>query len=1226
MTRSIPNASLLSHHSRSATTRCGATLLVTLGILTVLSVIAVTFLVVSRQQRQTTANDKNRLIARDYMDAGIYQAVRQIEESFTYPNYTEEAPPPGHYQTHQRLAPVNRWFSSDYGKTNGIDNDIAFQSLGALASPTVSNNPHVNLLTPQVMRLIPSVLTNGLPLAASEKPVFRSGWIPVSPVHDSIQSPMQSKPARIAYLAFDCSGFMDANYFLSGPTTQKLARACFTQADVTNWLPVARNAWQETFDPLENMLQLDDPDDSPFFHLSYDPDPDVYPLHYDCFETTPTLGTYAFGSGLVINLNMPLARIAMEAAGNAADVIGNRAYFCKYNLNNITNFFPLGTESTDENAPWFNDMNFRASWLDSVVFLLNMMRHEELDTLHRWPDSSALAWSIANAIDADRIPQISEFPTDESQEQQLPTRVNYAVEDVPLINKISVFDIFDQSAPRDNDYYDVPDILSNHYAVAVELWYPFAPNLPPEGGSCYVGIYTNAADVVTTTNRPWTANELRDWFNWNNFDNSNSVMKTLFYAWARAYTNQVGPSIAGHPLWQTITDQGDLWFTPAMTNHPSWPVADSNNNFSITSTPIWQAFYPDTYTSVSTNTSGTVTTNVYTYLNITNAYADWVSDPGGATNRLVGSIGNTSPEIYPVLVWSNLTDSAITTNVLRSFTDTDSNTTLFWAAGLTNILLNLSARPEGIETVTSNDFSGAVTSAYATAFDLAPWTPDVPLVFSLQTNLYVTVEIIPVEPLPMPEDLGLALAALFLMLPDDSFSNLYDFLMLTPDQFTDDMWLDLLDYFTENPSLTNRLFPSRQAATLGNMTEEDRHGLWPAAYIRDETVELDDTQLSPPSDFRGYFWTVYPKKTVSFMEAIEELADGDGNVTQEAVTNYHAIGSMMNGQINTVWLRPAVTVRRDMAATETEENMADSDIIVDEALLTRGDEYEIPVWGWTSVTNLCIPDPRNNAYARDWRGFSEPWADVVNTADLNTGVRELPFIHFNLPFAAIGEIGHVYASYRDQVQADGDGSEDTPQRAYDTLTFSTRSGAALLDIFTLSPTNAPRRGLVQANTQHPPSVKALLADIRTGWTNTLESGTVEDSGWAPVFNTPDLTENLADVYLDALASAPYSMGWRSYADMLPSVSTNKLLTQQSVWSGTDFHPMHDYTEDILRGLADKVSFRQNIFVIVIAAQTLSPASTDKRPVVLADQRAAVTVIRDAYTGRWAIHSWIWLTE
>jgi len=74
------------------------------------------------------------------------------------------------------------------------------------------------------------------------------------------------------------------------------------------------------------------------------------------------------------------------------------------------------------------------------------------------------------------------------------------------------------------------------------------------------------------------------------------------------------------------------------------------------------------------------------------------------------------------------------------------------------------------------------------------------------------------------------------------------------------------------------------------------------------------------------------------------------------------------------------------------------------------------------------------------------------------------------------------------------------------------------------------------------------------------------------------------------------------------------------------HPIRDDTEAALRGLIDKVSFRQNIFVIIVAAQTLSPASSESHPIVLSDQRAAVTVIRDAYTGRWTVHSWQWLTE
>ena len=100
--------------------------------------------------------------------------------------------------------------------------------------------------------------------------------------------------------------------------------------------------------------------------------------------------------------------------------------------------------------------------------------------------------------------------------------------------------------------------------------------------------------------------------------------------------------------------------------------------------------------------------------------------------------------------------------------------------------------------------------------------------------------------------------------------------------------------------------------------------------------------------------------------------------------------------------------------------------------------------------------------------------------------------------------------------------------------------------------------------------------------------------------------------------------------MLPELSTNAMthlsLDFASKKESGNRYYQHDYIEDVMRGIVDKVSFRQNIYVIIVAAQTLSPASTTDSPVVLAEQRAAVTVIRDAYTGRWMIHSWVWLTE
>ena len=153
-------------------------------------------------------------------------------------------------------------------------------------------------------------------------------------------------------------------------------------------------------------------------------------------------------------------------------------------------------------------------------------------------------------------------------------------------------------------------------------------------------------------------------------------------------------------------------------------------------------------------------------------------------------------------------------------------------------------------------------------------------------------------------------------------------------------------------------------------------------------------------------------------------------------------------------------------------------------------------------------------------------------------------------------------------------------------------------------------------------IQTLFSFGTLGWTNTTEGG---KSFLSDLSDASDLSD-WSEAYRDALTNTPPAgIGWRSFADMLPAISTNELLRTSFTPPFNDA-PAHDWIEDAVRHLPDYVSFRQNIFVIVIAAQTLSPASTPSRPVVLADQRAAVTVIRDAFTGRWTIHDWRWLTE
>jgi RHH-type proline utilization regulon transcriptional repressor/proline dehydrogenase/delta 1-pyrroline-5-carboxylate dehydrogenase len=91
--------------------------------------------------------------------------------------------------------------------------------------------------------------------------------------------------------------------------------------------------------------------------------------------------------------------------------------------------------------------------------------------------------------------------------------------------------------------------------------------------------------------------------------------------------------------------------------------------------------------------------------------------------------------------------------------------------------------------------------------------------------------------------------------------------------------------------------------------------------------------------------------------------------------------------------------------------------------------------------------------------------------------------------------------------------------------------------------------------------------------------------------------------------------WNTFEELLPAIASTLSATNDP-----------QQVEDLLRGVADQTTFRQNLYVIIVAAQRLSPPIGTAAQRVLADQRAAITVIRDAYTGRWGIHDWCPLPE
>jgi hypothetical protein len=267
-------------------------------------------------------------------------------------------------------------------------------------------------------------------------------------------------------------------------------------------------------------------------------------------------------------------------------------------------------------------------------------------------------------------------------------------------------------------------------------------------------------------------------------------------------------------------------------------------------------------------------------------------------------------------------------------------------------------------------------------------------------------------------------------------------------------------------------------------------------------------------------------------------------------------------------------------------------VCVDEVLLNAADYRP---YRWTRPGSIQVRDPRNNLFAPG-QGASEAlladWYETHTlwTSNLNCSVTEAPFVHPNAPMNAIGEIGYVYAG-------DIDGSID----------FSITNGAALLDRFAVFPpgTNAnyAARNRIQANSDYTNVVRRLFEDIVISRSMTNQ----------PAYLDPD---NLATACIQARDQVPHHLGWNSFAQMIPDLM--KSISEMGQ-SETGQIPDKAFIEELVRPLPERVTFRQNIFVIIMAAQRLTPARHRT-----AEQRAAAVVIRDAYTGSWFIHDWFWL--
>jgi hypothetical protein len=270
------------------------------------------------------------------------------------------------------------------------------------------------------------------------------------------------------------------------------------------------------------------------------------------------------------------------------------------------------------------------------------------------------------------------------------------------------------------------------------------------------------------------------------------------------------------------------------------------------------------------------------------------------------------------------------------------------------------------------------------------------------------------------------------------------------------------------------------------------------------------------------------------------------------------------------------------------------DTCVDEALVTN-DTVRI----WTQTGCYQFPDPRANHLLSESCFINMP-SPALGTTNSNCTIPSLPLVHANAPMQSAGEIRYIYA----------------PGLPGGRITFANGLGACR-DRLTVRSTNTPAYGLFQANTPYTNVWQAILCDIPVGWTNTLHVDTRPT-----IDNDAALLETWAACCADALRQSGYEAGTARFEELFPLLAAKLLTTTTSATN--EMVSTLDATAvcgDILAGIADRVSFRQNLFLVIVCGQRLSPLGR-----VLADQRAAMTVVRDAFTGRWVVDQVIWLTE
>lgn len=264
---------------------------------------------------------------------------------------------------------------------------------------------------------------------------------------------------------------------------------------------------------------------------------------------------------------------------------------------------------------------------------------------------------------------------------------------------------------------------------------------------------------------------------------------------------------------------------------------------------------------------------------------------------------------------------------------------------------------------------------------------------------------------------------------------------------------------------------------------------------------------------------------------------------------------------------------------------------------------------WTPIGGLDYPYNQHTLGQKNKN--CDPWKPNMGQG--------LPIFAKNGPMVNAAEIGHMFLSNLDDELPNLTPSEWW-WRTIDLM--NPIEGAYLLDLISVRQSTtrsmqsrASTRGGININTHQAETLQALLYNLEIGFITK---------------NLPqryNITKNKPQEVQSLIKEIMYNGPYDCYRSLFTGTQGDPLATAfaacapVSPLSPAGVNGKCDImVEDTFRHICDLITFRQNMFMVVVAAQTLASDKTT----VTAESRAVSLVYRDAFTGRYFDRQFRWL--